>query len=115
MIKDKENNYHFTHLRGELVEVGELRETRPDHKVCEGVIRLVPGRAGTDRLPVVAFNKMAEAMTSKMRIGCLYDFSGYMLGNNGDGKRPGMNLHVCWSDRVNPATDATPASTDESN
>ena len=108
MSKDKENSYHFTGLRAELVEVGGIREPRPDHKVCEGVIRLVGGRTGTDRLPVIAFNKMAEAMTTKMRLGCVYDFSGYMLGNNGDGNRPGMNLHVCWSDRVIPTLPQPP-------
>lgn len=109
MSEKKENNYHFTGLRAELVSVGDLREPRADHKVCEGVIRLVSGRSGTDRIPVLAFNKMAEAMATKMKSGCVYDFSGYFLGNNGDGKKPGMNLHICWSDRVHQDLPPAPA------
>ncbi len=111
MCKEKENNYHFTGLRARLVEVGELKSPRPEHKVCSGTIQLINGRSGTDMLPVITFNKMAEALATKMRVGCVYDFSGFFLGNSGDGHKPGMNLHLCWSDRV--ATTGLPPGPDD--
>lgn len=96
---DRKEKYHFTGLRAELISVGTLNTPTPEHKSITGVVRLIGGRPGVDRMPIVAFNKMADAMADKMRVGCTYDFSGYMLGD-GETTEPRMRLHVCWSDRV---------------
>ncbi len=99
VVEDDKKKYHVEGLRAELVRIQEMEETHPGHFEVQGVIKVHGQRSYSAFMPVVACNKMAEAMVKNMRTGCEYLFNGFLSGGDTP-EEPSMRLQVCWTDRV---------------